>query len=205
MSSFGCVRRRMTVRTQPAGAAIYVDKQFIGTSPTATSVTYYGTREIEAVRDGYRTERVLRTFNPPWYQLPPLDFVSETLWPRKIRDERIIDMTLVPQQLMTSDELQARANGLRIQAAQGVATPLPPNISPSDQVLPPPSVLPNPSLGPSLQTQTTPVLPPNTQPMPTWQPGQWLRDFFQPGGQPPTRIPEAGILPGGGYRPEIPE
>ena len=31
--STGCVRRRLSVRTQPAGAAVYVDKQYIGTSP----------------------------------------------------------------------------------------------------------------------------------------------------------------------------
>lgn len=204
--SAGCVRRRMTVRTQPAGASVYVDKQYIGASPTATSVTYYGTREIEVVRDGYRTEKVLRTFQPPWYQIPPLDFVSETLWPKKIRDERIIDITLVPQQLMTSDELQARANNLRLQAAQGVATPIPPTtLSPSDAIITDGSILPNPALDPNFPISTAPVIPPAAQPAPSWQPGQWLRELILPGGQPPTRIPEAGILPGGGYRPEIGE
>lgn len=189
---------------------MYVDKQYIGTSPTATAVTYYGTREIEVVRDGYRTEKVLRTFNPPWYQLPPLDFISETLWPRKIRDERIVDIAMVPQQVMSSEQLQGRANTLRLQAAQGVATPLPPAVMQGESV---PGIggLPLESGGvnaPVFPPQmSTGALPPPydgvTTNTPTWRPGQYLRDFFLPGGSPPTRIPEAGILPGGGYRPEM--
>ncbi len=220
-SSLGCVRRRLTVRTHPAGAAVYVDKQYIGTSPTATPVTYYGTREIEVVRDGYRTEKVLRTFNPPWYQLPPLDFFSDTLWPRKIRDERIVDITMLPQQVMTSDQLQGRANSLRLQAAQGVATPLPPTLDPMSPTAPigadgmvfpgnlGGSVLPAQPLPPGFQpapgsiNTPGPIVTSPPQPVSTWQPGQFLRDFFQPGGAPPTRIPEAGILQGGGYRPEM--
>lgn len=196
----GCVRRRLTVRTQPAGAAVYVDKHYIGNSPTATSVTYYGTREIEVVRDGYRTEKVLRTFNPPWYQWPGIDFITETLWPGKIRDERIVDISMVPQSVISSEQLQGRANNLRMQAAQGVATPLPP-------------IVPSPGPGEFGGSPATPIAPESppptgdfaTPPPPVhwWQPGQFLRDLFQPGGVPATRIPETGILPGGGYRPEM--
>ena len=77
----GCLRRRMTIRTNPPGAQVYVDRQYIGLSPISSSFTYYGTRHIEVIANGYRTEKVLRNLNPPWYQLPPLDFISETLWP----------------------------------------------------------------------------------------------------------------------------
>lgn len=197
LSCGGCVRRRLTVRTQPPGAAVYVDNQYVGTSPTATSTTYYATRQIEVVKDGYRHEKILRRFNPPWYQLPPIDFLTDTLWPKKIRDERIVDITLAPQQMISSEELQARANSLRVQAAQGVATPLPPTISPGIAgAIGGNSVLPDP-LDPTFQGD------PNLNTQPTWQPGQLLQDFLAPGGNPPARIPEAGILPGGGYRPTV--
>ncbi|MEZ6133618.1 MAG: PEGA domain-containing protein [Pirellulaceae bacterium] len=206
----------MTIRTNPPGAHVFVDKQMIGTSPAATSFTYYGTREIEVVRDGYRTEKVLRTISPPWYQIPPFDFISETLWPRKIRDERIIDITMVPAQNMNSDELTARANDLRLKASQGIATPLPPPattgqdfrnegvfpgtspqpIDPTFQA--PPGAIVNGPFSPAAPGQ---ILPGATDP--SWQPGQILGNFLQPDGTPPTRIPEAGILPGGGYRPDL--
>ncbi len=73
----GCVRRRMTVRTNPAGAMVYVDRQPIGKTPASHSFTYYGTRHFEIVKDGYRTEEFLRTFNPPWYQIPPSIFSAK--------------------------------------------------------------------------------------------------------------------------------
>ena len=125
----GCVRRRLTIRTNPAGAMAYVGKQPVGRTPISTDLTYYGKREIEVVADNYRTERVVRNLAPPWYQIPPLDFISETLWPWEIRDERVVDIQMVPYQAPASEVLQARADGFRLQASQGVATPIP-NIAP---------------------------------------------------------------------------
>jgi hypothetical protein len=197
----GCVRRRLTVRSNPPGASVYVDKQLIGTTPTSSFFTYYGTREIEVVADGFRTEKVLRTISPPWYQIPPFDFFTETLWPWEVRDERIVDIALVPEQPLTSDTLMARADNFRMQAAQGIATPLPApfQTQPIPQEIPyatPDFVLP-PALGSGFDN------PPPVSSGPGWVPGQILGNVLAPGGQPPVRIPEAGILPGGGYRPEM--
>jgi len=191
----GCLRRRMTVRTNPPGAQVYVDRQLIGSSPASTSFLYYGTRHIEVVADGYRTEKVLRQLNPPWYQLPPLDFITETLWPGDIRDERIIYITMVPEQPIASEELNARANTLRLQAAQGMATGLPPTVinNPNLTTVQPGAVYP---------TQPIPSQPPNPADgpvLPPWRPGQFLRNFFQPGGEPVQRIPETS----GSYRPSL--
>jgi hypothetical protein len=185
----GCVRRRLIVRSNPPGASVYVDKQLIGTTPASTSFTYYGTREIEVVADGFRTEKVLRTISPPWYQVPPIDFVSETLWPWELRDERIIDITMTPNQPLASEVLQSRADSLRLQAAQGIATPVTEPVPPVAEVFPPPEA-------------TTPPAPPHHK-RHFWNPIQALHNFFAPGGEPPQSIPEAGILQGGGYRPEI--
>lgn len=116
----GCVRRRMMVRTNPPGATVSVDNQVIGTTPAATSFVYYGTREFRIEKDGYRTETIRRKIDPPWYQWPGLDFVSETLWPGEIRDERIIDVTLVPKTLESTDTIVDRADQLRSQSTGAV-------------------------------------------------------------------------------------
>lgn len=118
----GCVRRRLAVRTNPPGAVVSVDNQVIGTSPAASSFTYYGTREIRIEKDGYRTETIRRRISPPWYQLPGLDFITETLVPWEIRDERIIDVELVPQTLEPTEEVLMRADQLRSQSRSGVVT-----------------------------------------------------------------------------------
>ena len=112
----------MTVRTSPPGAVVSVDNQLIGTSPAASSFTYYGTREFRIEKDGYRTETIKRRINPPWYQAPVLDFITETLWPFEIRDERIIDVQLVPQTFEPTPEVLQRADQLRAQSRAGLVT-----------------------------------------------------------------------------------
>jgi hypothetical protein len=118
----GCVRRRMTVRTNPPGATVSVDNQLIGTAPAASPFVYYGTREIRVEKDGYRTETLKTQINPPWYQYPGLDFITESLWPWEIRDERIIDVELVPQVLEPTEQVLGRADQLRSQSRAGVVT-----------------------------------------------------------------------------------
>jgi len=120
----GCVRRRLTVRTNPPGAQVYVDDQEIGTTPCSSAFVYYGTRKITVVKDGYRTETVFQKINPPWYELPPLDFVSENIVPREVRDERIVDVQLSPEEVVPAQKLLERAQSLRDNAARGVITPL---------------------------------------------------------------------------------
>ena len=148
-ASTGCVRRRLTVRTSPPGALVSVDNQVIGTSPAATPFVYYGTREIRIERDGYRTETIRRKLNPPWYQYPPLDFITETLWPLEVRDERIIDIEMVPKQIDPLETVVSRADQLRTQARQGVVTtpnvsvPAPGSSGPTQVITPPPNQLPD--------------------------------------------------------------
>ncbi len=118
----GCVRRRMTVRTNPPGATVSIDNQVIGTTPAATSFVYYGTREFRIEKDGYRTETIRRRFNPPWYEYPGLDFIAETLWPGELRDERIIDVELVPRTIEPIENVVSRADSLRAQSQAGIIT-----------------------------------------------------------------------------------
>ena len=144
----GCVRRRMTVRSNPLGATVYVDDQEIGTTPVSTSYTYYGTRKIQLVRDGYETLTVMHRFSPPWYQIPPLDFLSENVFPRELRDERIVDFELEPQRIVPTTELLDRAQQLRQSTRQGYAVPTPPASGsaeqPASSVGVPPTALPYP-------------------------------------------------------------
>ncbi len=112
----------MTVRTNPPGAMVSVDNQVIGTTPAATPFVYYGTREIRVEKDGYRSEVLKTQVRPPWYQYPGIDFVAETLWPWEIRDERVVDVELVPLTLEPAGDVVNRADQLRQQSRSGVVT-----------------------------------------------------------------------------------
>lgn len=124
----GCVRRRMTIRSNPPGATVYVDDQEIGTTPVSAAYTYYGTRKIQLVKDGYETITQLHEFSTPWYEYPPLDFISENLVPMKIRDERIVEFDMEPQQVVPTTELLARAGQLRETTRAGYTVPTPPTV-----------------------------------------------------------------------------
>ena len=109
----GCVERRMTVRTNPPGALLYVDDYQIGETPISTNFTYYGDRKIRLVKDGYETLTLLQPISTPWYEFFPLDFVAENLVPGEIRDQRTLDFQLKPQVVVPTEQLLSRAEDLR--------------------------------------------------------------------------------------------
>jgi hypothetical protein len=115
----------MTVRTNPPGALVYVDDQEIGTTPVSTDFTYYGTRKIQLMKDGFETLTVKQAFFPPWYEWPVLEFFSENLWPVETRDEHLLNFQLQPQQILPSEKLLQRAEDLRVGARQGSSYALP--------------------------------------------------------------------------------
>jgi len=105
----------MTVRSNPPGAVVYVDDYEIGTTPVSANFTYYGTRKIRLVKNGYETLTVMQPVGVPWYEFTPLDFMAENLVPGKIRDNRTFDYQLVPERVVPSEELFDRAEKLRRQ------------------------------------------------------------------------------------------
>jgi len=119
----GCVRRRLNVRSNPPGALVYVDNQQIGTTPCSVDFTYYGTREIRLIKPGYETLTFNQPIPTPWYEYPPLDFVSENLTPAKIRDNRTVTFDLPPQIIVPTEQLLDRAHQLRQETLQFPVAP----------------------------------------------------------------------------------
>lgn len=175
----GCVRRRLMVRSNPPGAMVYVDNQLIGTTPCATDFIYYGTREVRLVKPGFETLTVSQPIPTPWYEIPPLDFVSENLCPKKIQDFRTVSYNLVPQVIVPTEQLLGRAEELRQSTQQG-------------SVLPPAVIGPPATGGPVLPPGANPASPPGTQPLLTPPPGS---ETLVPSGVLPA---PAGSLPSGG-------
>lgn len=140
---FGCVSRRLTIRSNPPGAQVYVDNYEIGSTPCSTDFIYYGTRQIRLIKDGYETLTVDQPIPAPWYQVPPIDFVTENLVPHEMRDERTLSYNMTPQVIVPTEHLLGRAEQLRASAqTQGslVAPPstAPPYLGPAVTSPPPP-------------------------------------------------------------------
>jgi hypothetical protein len=164
----GCVRRRLNIRSNPEGALVYVDNQQIGTTPCSVDFTYYGTREIRLIKPGYETLTVNQPIPMPWYQVPPLDFVSENLTPAKIRDNRTVTYDLAPQIIVPTEQLLDRANQLRQETIQFPMSLTPTLPVGQPTVVAPTIITPAPASAPAGTPVGPPVFspgPPTTQPI----------------------------------------
>lgn len=144
----GCVERRYVVTSDPPGALVLrYNGDPIGATPADDHFTYYGNYHFTLIRDGYETLEVDERVSPPWYEWPPLDFVSENLVPWWIYDVRHFHYTLQPLQVPRSDEVLQRAQELRGRGRE--LQPLPSSSSTSGKA-PPPAPAQPPPPGPAL-------------------------------------------------------
>ena len=112
----GCVRRTMTITTEPPGAMVFLNDQEIGRSEVTTDFLWYGDYGVTLRKKGYETLKTHWEVKPPWYQYMPIDFFAEVLWPGHIHDTRDAHFVLQPKQLPTSEELVSRAAETRERA-----------------------------------------------------------------------------------------
>jgi hypothetical protein len=115
----GCVHRRVTIRSDPPGAQVLISDREIGYTPTAFDITWYGTEEVTLLKDGYEIETQYVKIARPWYQVPPLDFVSDNFLLFRVKDQNDFTFKLRPRVLVPGTELLERGNTLRSEAQLG--------------------------------------------------------------------------------------
>ena len=121
VSSAGCqsVARRLTVRSDPPGALVMIDGREIGYTPASVDFTYYATREITLVKDGYQTLTTLQAMPTPVYQYPGIDFISDNFLPVTVTNRHDVLYRMRTAVNPPTDELLNRADALRGQARIG--------------------------------------------------------------------------------------
>ncbi len=115
----GCVHRRVTINSYPQGALVKVDGRDIGYTPASFDFTWYGTREVQLLMDGYETHTEMINVNTPWYQTIPLDFISDNFLGRHTTDHRQFSFQMQPKQVDMSSDVVQRAGSLRSEALHG--------------------------------------------------------------------------------------
>ena len=93
--STGCVRRTLTIKTEPPGALIYMNDAPQGTSPVTYDFAWYGWYRVMARKDGFARLDDRRLLRCPVYLWIPLDLFMELL-PLPIHDTRVWSYTLTP-------------------------------------------------------------------------------------------------------------
>ena len=119
LTQVGCVHRRVTVNSYPQRALVNVDGRDIGYTPASFDFTWYGTREVQLLMDGYETHTEMVNINSPWYQKFPLDFVSDNFLGHHVTDHRQFAFQLQPKRLDMSSDVMKRAGSLRSEALHG--------------------------------------------------------------------------------------
>ena len=115
-SLVGCVHRRVTIHSDPPGALAFLDDQEIGNTPASTDVTYYGARNLRLVLPGYETVNRKLQLATPWYQFPPLDFISDNLLVHQVTNHQDFNFKLTKSRKVEQRVLVNQAEKLRDEA-----------------------------------------------------------------------------------------
>lgn len=91
----GCLTRRITVTSNPAGATVWLNDAEVGRTPLSTDFTYYGDYDVRVKLEGYEPINERMTAQAPIQEIPPIDLVAEA-FPSKIDHEVKWHFDLVP-------------------------------------------------------------------------------------------------------------
>lgn len=112
----GCVERELRVESEPSGAEVWIDGRHAGTTPLKESFTFYGARGLELRHSGHVPVRQTMRISAPWYQIIPLDFFFEHLWPGTLRDVHEVKITMERAQEVDPASLVEKAKLWRAEA-----------------------------------------------------------------------------------------
>lgn len=77
MIQAGCVRRTISINSDPPGALLWLNGREIGRTPVDVDFLYYGIYDVQLVADGYEPLLTSGEAAPPWWDNIPLDLFSE--------------------------------------------------------------------------------------------------------------------------------
>ena len=110
----GCVERKLTIVTEPAGALVALNDEEIGTSPVTVGFEWYGDYSVRISKDGYQTLNTHQKLKRPWRDKFPWDLFAD-MFMTKI-DEYTWTFKLEPHQQIQKDELIKSATSLQKEA-----------------------------------------------------------------------------------------
>lgn len=115
----GCVERLISVKTEPPGATVYLDDQVVGKTPCDVTYAWYGTRRLVVEKWHYQSVNQMIDLNVPWWQIFPLDFLTDIVIPIKICDRVEVSYVLekAPVNREEFDDVRKRAAELREKAS----------------------------------------------------------------------------------------
>lgn len=112
----GCVERKVSIGSVPAGATVWVNDREVGVTPCEFGFTHYGTFDVRMSLEGHEPLVTGAEAIPPWWDSIPFDLFAELLPGTRVsRTDWTFE--LVPTSV-TGEELRRRAEELRRRTSQ---------------------------------------------------------------------------------------
>ena len=77
ITATGCVRRTVSITTEPPGALVWLNDREVGRTPLEVDFDFYGKYDVRLERDGYEPMMTAARAKAPWWDTVGLDLVSE--------------------------------------------------------------------------------------------------------------------------------
>ncbi len=116
--SVSCVRRTLTIDSDPQGAMVYLNDEEVGPTPVSRDFIWYGDYDVVLRKEGYATLRTHAVVKAPLYQYFPTDFFVDVLWPGELHDQHHFHFVLDPWTPPEESALLSRAMELRERSAR---------------------------------------------------------------------------------------
>ena len=103
----GCVERSLLIRTEPAGARVFLNGQDKGITPAKIPFDFYGTWDLQIRMEenelrGSRSLKPIREkvrLDRPWHQMFHFHIFTQILYPGTLQVEHVLEYTFEPQDL----------------------------------------------------------------------------------------------------------
>ena len=113
----GCVERTISITSEPSGALVHLNDQEVGRTPLTVPFLFYGVYSVRLEAEGFTSLWTRRKARAPWWELPPLDLVAETV--PGTRADLQWHFRMEPRPIADEDALVDRARQLRATLAEG--------------------------------------------------------------------------------------
>ena len=94
--STGCVRRTMSITSDPSGALVHLNGREIGRTPLEIDFVHYGTYDVVLEKDGYEPLMTSGKADAPLWDYPPIDLGAELI-PANLRTQVAWHFVLEPR------------------------------------------------------------------------------------------------------------
>jgi hypothetical protein len=114
LSLAGCVERTVKIDTRPTQAQVIINDEEVGLSPVKFSFKWYGDYDLVLRKEGYETLKTHFRIDAPWWQLPPMDLVTEVFVAETLRDDHVLEpFELQKRKPTVIGDLVSRAEHMR--------------------------------------------------------------------------------------------